>query len=104
MYYLDVMNIHCIYIQRTSCSCFPKLVSEKIDSTDSTTVEFTFTIEDEIGANTTVTVISRSYQNLHIQLLGPNNFSQSQVINGTQATMYIDGVAQVGVFDDFLSG
>ena len=76
-------------------------MSEKIDSTEATTVNFTFTIEDGIGANTTVTVISRSYQNLHMELLGPNNFLKSLVTNGTQATMYIDGVAQVYVFNYF---
>jgi hypothetical protein len=73
-------------------------VSEKIDSTNSTTLKFEFAIEESIGANTTITVISRLYQELHLEVSGPNGFTQALSMNGTQVTMLINGIAEVSKY------
>ncbi|XP_053404710.1 calcium-activated chloride channel regulator 4A-like [Mercenaria mercenaria] len=75
------------------------LVSEKIDSTPSYTLKFDFTIEEGLGANTSVTVISRSIHVMTLELTGPKNYTQTLNTSGTYATLLIPDVAQAGKYE-----
>lgn len=74
------------------------LVSEKL-STPSNTIHFNFTIEDGIGSNTSITVVTNMNQDLNIEVVGPNNFSQSLITSGTYATLSFPGIAMVGLYE-----
>lgn len=74
------------------------LLSEKMKMPPNP-LKFNFTIEEELGSNTSVNVIADLHQIINIQVIGPENFVQSLSTNGTYAALTIPGVAKAGQYE-----
>lgn len=56
---------------------------------------FTFSIDDGLGASTSVTIMFKSYTYLTIELKGPDDLVQTYQGNSTEVILDISGIAPV---------
>ncbi|XP_060591062.1 calcium-activated chloride channel regulator 1-like isoform X2 [Ruditapes philippinarum] len=69
------------------------ILSEKSASIE---INRTFSIETDLGKNTSVSVLTTVNDNIYLQLNGPANFTETLTVYGNSATIKIDGIAKIG--------
>ncbi|XP_053404753.1 calcium-activated chloride channel regulator 4-like isoform X4 [Mercenaria mercenaria] len=77
------------------------LASERITTTPSNIVRFSFSIENGLGKDTFVTVLLQSPYSSRMQLRisGPNNYNEALNTTEKTATIMIPGIAQAGDYE-----
>ena len=75
------------------------MMNEQVSIMVNDPLNFAFTIDEGIGKDTTVSVISKSSSTLTIRLDGPSSFQRSKTGIGVQTlSLVVDGIIEVSTF------
>ena len=71
--------------------------NQQVRSTQNVPANVTFSIDDGLGTDTTVTVVTKEINDIDILLTGPNGYTQRQSASQVRTiSLVVPGISEVG--------